>query len=248
MSGISACLAQVQHRIAEAAVSAGRDPRSIRLVAVSKRQPVAAIRAAYAAGQRDFGENYVQELTLKAEELADLPDIRFHMIGHLQRNKAKHVVLAASMVHTVDSVELVQELAKRALEYPVPAAKRLRVAGKDCDGRLPVLVEVNVGGEEQKSGCDPDTLSLVIDTIEASPSLQLAGLMTVPPFTEEAADSHAYFEQLVACRERHGGAIRLAELSMGMTLDLEYAIAAGATLVRVGTAIFGERSLDKAES
>src|SRR5271157_5316660 len=108
MSGISACLAQVQNRIAEAAERAGRDPNTIRLVAVSKRQPVAAIRAAYAAGQRDFGENYVQELVLKVKELADLSDLRFHMIGHLQRNKAKQVAAAASIVHTIDSPELAQ--------------------------------------------------------------------------------------------------------------------------------------------
>ena len=246
MSSISACLAQVQQRIETAAAHVGRDPRSIRLVAVSKRQPVAAIRDAYAAGQRDFGENYVQELLLKAKELADLPDIRFHMIGHLQRNKAKLVVQAASVVHTVDSVELAKELAKRALDCPVPVARRLAVAGRDLDDCLPVLVEVNVGGEQQKSGCEPDELSSVLDSIDASSSLQLAGLMTVPPFTDDAADSLCYFEQLAVLRERHGGSARLPELSMGMTLDLEVAIAAGATLVRVGTAIFGERSLNEA--
>ncbi len=241
MSGIAACLTQVQNRIAGAAKQAGRDPQSIRLVAVSKRQPVAAIREAYAAGQRDFGENYVQELALKAQQLADLPDLRIHMIGHLQRNKAKQVALAASIVHTIDSPELAQELAKRAVDCPVPSARRLHIAGADLNGRLPVLVEVNVGGEAQKSGCEPESLPKILDTIEACPSLQLVGLMTVPPFTDEAADSQPYFEQLVAQRERHGGAKRLPELSMGMTLDLEYAIAAGATLVRVGTAIFGER-------
>lgn len=241
MADIAACLTQVQKRIVEAAARAGRYPNTIRLVAVSKRQPVAAIRAAYAAGQRDFGENYVQELVLKAKELTDLSDLRFHMIGHLQRNKAKQVAGAASIVHTIDSPELAQELAKRAIDCPVPPEKRLHIAGSDLDGRLPVLVEVNVGGEAQKSGCEPEVLPRILDTIEMCPNLQLVGLMTVPPFTDEAADSQAYFEQLAAERERHGGAKRLPELSMGMTLDLEYAIAAGATMVRVGTAIFGER-------
>ncbi len=248
MAGIAECLAQVQDRIADAATRAGRDPNSIRLVAVSKRQPVEAIRAAYAAGQRDFGENYVQELMLKAEELKDLPDLRFHMIGHLQRNKAKQVVLAASIIHTVDTPELASDLGKRALACPVPPERRLRVAGSDFDGRLPVLVEVNVGGEEQKSGCEPDELPRVLEAIEASPGLQLVGLMTVPPITEEASASQAYFERLAAYREGNGGSRRLPELSMGMTLDLEYAIAAGATLVRVGTAIFGERAQREAST
>lgn len=242
MTSISAGVAQVQHRIAEAAVRASRDPHSIRLVAVSKRQPALAIREAYAAGLRDFGENYVQELTQKATELFDLPDVRFHLIGHLQRNKAKNVVQAVSIVHTVDCRELAQELARRAADCPVPPGKRLAIAGHNQEGRLPVLVEVNVGGEAQKSGCQPEQLPEVLDAVEGCPCLLLAGLMTVPPFTEQAAQSQAYFEQLAEHRERHGGSRRLPELSMGMTLDLEYAIAAGATMVRVGTAIFGERS------
>jgi hypothetical protein len=136
---------------------------------------------------------------------------------------------------------LAQELAKRAADYPVPSEKRLGDAEQNQDGRLPVLVEVNVGGEVQKSGCEPEELSRILDTVEACSSLRLAGLMTVPPFTDETAESLSYFEQLVEHRERQGGAKRLPELSMGMTLDLEYAIAAGATMVRVGTAIFGER-------
>ena len=241
MSSVAANLAQVQDRIAEAAKRCGRDAGSIRLVAVSKRQPVEMIREAHAAGQRDFGENYVQELMLKAKELADLTDIRWHMIGHLQRNKAKLVVQAASIVHTVDSPELAAELDKRATD-PLPPSRRFSLPGRDVGDRLPVLVEVNVGGEEQKSGCEPEALPSILDAIEASSKLVLAGLMTVPPFTDEAVDSTPYFERLVEERERHGGSNRLPELSMGMTLDLEYAIAAGATLVRVGTAIFGERA------
>jgi len=241
MEGIGERLESVKARIAAAAAAAGRDPGAIRLVAVSKRQPAEAMRAAYALGQRDFGENYVQELERKAEQLADLPDLRLHLIGHLQRNKVKAVVPLASVIHTVDSIELATEISKRAAGREVPSQRRLPIEGLARPELLPLLVEVNVGGEVQKSGCEPADVPALLDAIEALPNVQLAGLMTVPPFTDEAADSRPFFEQLVALREANGGARRLAELSMGMTLDLEYAVAAGATMVRVGTAIFGER-------
>lgn len=243
MPGVAERIEGVRQRILLAARECGRDPSEIRLVAVSKHKPGAAIREAYAAGQRDFGENYVQELERKAEELADLADLRWHMIGHLQRNKAKHVVQVASLVHTVDSAELALELDKRSKVFPVPDDRRLVVGGRSLDARLPVLVEVNVGGEQQKSGCEPDQVGAILDTIEGCAHLQLLGLMTVPPFTDEPAQSRPFFEQLAAERERHGGRARLPELSMGMTLDLEHAVACGATVVRVGTAIFGERSV-----
>jgi hypothetical protein len=245
MPGVAENLALVRQRILDAAKRCGRDPSTVRLVAVSKRQPVDAIREAYAAGQRDFGENYVQELVSKSQELAELTDLRWHMIGHLQRNKVKLVVLAASVVHTVDSSELALELDKRAKDFPVPPEKQLSFGARPMDARLPVLVEVNVGGEEQKSGCEPHELDSILDAVEGCAHLHLAGLMTVPPFTDEPDESKPYFEQLVAERERNGGPRRLPELSMGMTLDLEIAIAAGATLVRVGTAIFGERTANK---
>jgi hypothetical protein len=213
----------VRERITRAAQDAGRAPESVRLLAVSKTKPAALIREAYAAGQRDFGENYVQELAGKAEELSDLADLRFHMIGHLQRNKVRLVVQHVVSVHTVDSVRLAEELGKRA-----------------SDG-LAALVEVNVGGEVQKSGCAPAELERVLAAIEAQPALRLRGLMTVPPHTEDPAGARPYFDTLVRLRDQHGGAARLPELSMGMTHDLEHAVAAGATWVRVGTAIFGER-------
>lgn len=225
---IAARLAEVRARIERAARAAGRDASGVRLLAVSKTKPAQAIREAYAAGQRDFGENYVQELADKAAELADLAELRWHMIGHLQRNKAKVVAKLATAVHTVDSVRLADELGKRAAE-----------AGR---GRLTVLVEVNVGGEAQKSGCAPDQLEGVLAAIERAPSLVLSGLMTVPPHTDDPAGARPFFDQLVALRDAHGGAARLPELSMGMTHDLEQAVAAGATWVRVGTAIFGERA------
>ena len=235
MSGIPESLDRVRARLEQATASAGRAPRSVRLVAVSKFQPASAIRAAYAVGQRDFGENYVQELQAKADELADLPDLRWHMIGHLQRNKARVVAGLASLVHTVHSVELGRELDKRAAER----GKLARFA--TSNPRLPVLVEVNLGDEAQKGGCAPVALTEILSALEQAPNLSLAGLMCVPPHTPDPSGARPFFDELARLRELHGGAPRLPELSMGMTSDLEHAVAAGATIVRVGTAIFGER-------
>ncbi|MBK7578632.1 MAG: YggS family pyridoxal phosphate-dependent enzyme [Myxococcales bacterium] len=228
MLDVAARLRDVRQRIELAARQSGREPGSVRLLAVSKTKPAAAIRAAHAAGQRDFGENYVQELLEKAAELADLSDLSWHLIGHLQRNKTKHVAKLASAVHTIDSARLALDLDKRVAE-----------AGREP---LTVLVEVNVGGEFQKHGCSPDALGPLLETIEEARSLRLTGLMTVPPHTEDPAGARPFFDTLVALRDAHGGAARLPELSMGMSHDLEHAIAAGATWVRIGTAIFGERA------
>jgi pyridoxal phosphate enzyme (YggS family) len=170
----------------------------------------------------------VQELLQKAEELRDLPDLRWHLIGHLQRNKAKLVAPLVSLLHTVDSVDLARELDKR-----LAASTPTRV--------LPVLVEVSIAGEEQKHGLAPENLAEVLQGIEALPRLALRGLMCVPPFTDDPAGALPHFQRLARLRDEHGGAARLPELSMGMTHDLEPAVAAGATLVRVGTAIFGAR-------
>jgi len=233
-------LVAVRADVEAAAQRAGRDPSSVLLIAVSKTKPVELIRAAYAAGQRDFGENYVQEMAEKAELVADLPALRFHFIGHLQRNKAKVAARIASAVHTVDSVRLAEELGKRALEFPVPAARTFGTGAGDAS-RLAVLVEVNVGGEAQKSGCRPEDVAGILTAVEREPALRLAGLMTVPPFTEDPAASRPFFDELARLRDGHGGPSRLPELSMGMTRDYAHAIAAGATIVRIGTAIFGER-------
>lgn len=216
---IEAALRETHERIAKAAALAGRDPATIRLVAVSKTKPASAIREAYAAGQRDFGENYAQELAEKAAELADLTELRWHFIGNLQSNKAKLVAPVATMVQTVDSVSLASALARRLPD------------GKTLD----VLVEVNVGGEVQKHGVTADDLPALVAGIAAEPRLRLRGLMTVPPSDLGAAA--AAFEELSWLRARH----HLAELSMGMSADLELAIEAGATIVRVGSAIFGHR-------
>jgi PLP dependent protein len=230
-------LNRVRAALAQALESAGRAPGSARLVAVSKFQPASAIRAAYAEGQRDFGENYLQELQQKAADLADLSDLRWHMIGHLQRNKARAVAPIASLIHTVHSVELVRELDKRASGVSLLGARAF-VPG---ESRLAVLVEVNVGGEAQKSGCEPSALGPLLEALDEAKHLRSLGLMCVPPHTEDPSGARPFFEQLSRLRDAHGGAERLPELSMGMSADLPYAVAAGATIVRVGTAIFGER-------
>lgn len=226
---VADALEQVRARVRRAAVDCGRDQGSVKLLAVSKTQPGSAVREAYAAGQRDFGENYVQELEQKARELGDLPDLRWHLIGHLQRNKARFVAPLATLVHTVDSVELARELHKRR-----------EAAG--LAQPLDVLVEVSIAGEAQKHGVAPNELGALLDAIDSLPSLALRGLMCVPPLTADAAESRPFFDRLAGLAAEHGGAARLPELSMGMTSDLEHAVAAGATWVRVGTAIFGARA------
>ncbi|HTQ03966.1 MAG TPA: YggS family pyridoxal phosphate-dependent enzyme [Polyangiaceae bacterium] len=229
-------LRAVKERIARACEERVGLPHA-RLLAVSKGQPASLIRAAYALGQRDFGENYVQELAQKAETLRDLPELRLHFIGHLQRNKVKHVVLHAAAVHSVDSLTLVDELERRMQGREVAPGKR---AFGD-DPRLPILVEVSIAGETQKSGCPPAELGALLAAAERASSLRPIGLMCVPPLTDEPSGSRPYFDALARLRDEHGGRERLPELSMGMTADFEHAIAAGSTLVRVGTAIFGAR-------
>lgn len=222
---IAARLEEVHARIEAAARASGRDPSAICLVAVSKTHAPEAIREAYAAGQRAFGENYAQELESKAAALADLSDLQWHFIGHLQTNKVRTIAPIACSVHTVDSLHLVKELARRASR---------------ANRRLEALVEVNVSGEAQKSGVAPQELEDVLAAIESEPALMLRGLMTIPPFGDPAA-ARSVFSTLASIRNLHGGAARLPELSIGMSDDLELAIAAGATLVRIGTAIFGTR-------
>jgi pyridoxal phosphate enzyme (YggS family) len=221
-------LLAVRSEIARAAEQAQRDSSLVRLIAVSKGHAAPKIREAYAAGQRDFGESYVQELQQKAAELADLPDVCWHLIGHLQRNKARHAVKTCHVIHSVDSTSLAHEL-----------AHRLRGSGAQP---LRVLVEVNVGREPQKHGVLSEGLEELLRTVEQHPELHLVGLMTIPPNTERAEESLPYFQMLRDLRDQHGGTPRLPELSMGMSSDFEQAIRAGATLVRVGTAIFGQRS------
>jgi pyridoxal phosphate enzyme (YggS family) len=227
LEAVAGRLEGVRRQIREAATRAGRPPDAVRLVAVSKTKPPEAIRAAYAAGQRAFGENYAQELAAKAAALQDLPDLEWHFIGRLQRNKAKQVVQVARVVHTVDRADLAAELGKRAT-----------VLG----ARVRVLVEVNVSGEASKGGCPAEELAPVLAAIRAEPSLVAAGLMTIPPATDDPEAARTFFAALRGLRDRHGGEAMLPELSMGMTHDFAVAIQEGATLVRVGTAIFGARA------
>jgi hypothetical protein len=219
-------LGDVRARIARASAAAGRPEHEVKLVAVSKTKPPDAIREAYAAGQRAFGENYAQELAAKAEALADLVDIEWHFIGHLQTNKAKVAARFAHVVHAVDSSALAGELGKRA--------------ASDRAGPLVVLIEVNLGGEPQKAGATPSELAEVMAAVQAQPSLHLRGLMTMPP-AGDLDGARRTFETLALLRNMHGGPAVLPELSMGMSEDLEVAIACGASLVRVGRAIFGNR-------
>lgn len=225
-SEIAARLAEVRRQIEAEAAKAGR-PGGVRLLAVSKTKSPEAVRAAYAAGQREFGENYAQELAQKAEALRDLDGIGWHFIGRLQRNKAKQVVQVAHAVHTVDRVELAAELGKRA------AAAGVKVR---------VLVEVNVSGEASKGGCPPSEVGEVLAAVRAAPALEAVGLMTIPPETEDPEGARPFFAALRKLRDEHGGASVLPELSMGMTHDFAVAIEEGATIVRVGTAIFGARA------
>jgi pyridoxal phosphate enzyme (YggS family) len=219
-------LHEVRRHIDEAARRAGRDPSQVRLVAVSKLQPPEAIREAYAAGQRLFGENYVQELVAKAADLVDLPDLRWHFIGHLQRNKVKHVIDRVRVIESLDSERLLAEVDARAA-----------AAGVELD----VLVQVHIGEEETKSGCAPGDLGALLARADASRRVRLRGLMVLPPYELDPDEARPYFEALRGLRDAHGGSARLPELSMGMSHDFEVAIEEGATIVRVGTAIFGPR-------
>jgi hypothetical protein len=224
VSGIAERLRGVEERIRSAARRAGRAPEAVRLVAVSKTVAADAIREAYAAGARDFGENYAAELTGKIEVTRDLPGVRWHMIGHLQRNKAK-LMGDVDLIHTVDDPRLVEALAARFADRP-----------------RQVLVQVSLAGEEQKSGATPHDVPALLAAIAATGGRVTArGLMTMPPFFDDPGAARPLFRALRELRDRLGGPTALPELSMGMSGDYEAAIEEGATLVRVGTAIFGAR-------
>jgi pyridoxal phosphate enzyme (YggS family) len=202
-----------------AAIQAGI-PAGVTLVAVSKTQPAELVREAYAAGQRDFGENYAQEWRDKADALADLAELRWHFIGGLQTNKVKYLAGRVAAIHTVDRLELAREISKR-------------FAAKGAVAR--VYLEVNVGGEASKSGCAPDAAPALAEAVRALPAVELVGLMTIPPPED---DPRRHFRSLRALRDRLG----LPGLSMGMSADWRIAVEEGSTCVRVGTAIFGERA------
>ncbi len=226
MASIADNLHRVRDRIAEACVRASRDPAGVTLVAVSKTKSASLVEEAWKAGHRIFGENYVQEMLAKQEGLGHLDGLAWHFIGRLQRNKVRHVVGRVALIQTVDSVRLAAEIEKRA------AAGNLRVD---------VLIEVNVGGEDQKAGAAEEEARGVLEAVRASPHLALRGVMAIPPFEDDPEESRKWFVMLREVRERLGGETVLPELSMGMTADFEAAVEEGATMVRVGTAIFGER-------
>jgi hypothetical protein len=212
----------VEARIEHALARSGRKRPEITLVAVSKKFSAQRIREGYQAGLREFGENYVQEFAEKRPELADLPDARFHLIGHLQSNKARVACELFQVVETADSSKLLERLNAAAAERKI---------------RLEVLLEMKLSEEEAKSGARPEQLPELLETARACPQLELSGLMTMPPWSEDPERSRPYFQRLAELARRYG----LPKLSMGMSADLEVAIEEGATIVRVGTALFGAR-------
>jgi PLP dependent protein len=211
-------LREVRKRIERACARSRREVSSVTLIAVTKVFPASIIREAYDAGLRDFGENYVQELELKAPEVHDLTDARFHLIGHLQSNKARKASELFAVIQTVDAPKL---------------ARRLDEAGRPLD----VMLEVKLSTEEAKSGADPAELPALIDAVRATKNLRLLGLMTMPPWSDDPEPSRPYFRRLRELATQFG----LPNLSMGMSHDFEVAIEEGATHIRVGTALFGKR-------
>ena len=225
---IAANLAHIREGIAAAARKANRDPSSIRLVAVSKHKPVSFVNEAAHSGQLIFGENYVQELAAKALQVAVA--VEWHFIGHLQSNKAKYLAGLVTMIHSVDRISLAEELDRQW--------ERL---GKTCE----ILIQVNVSGESSKSGATAKEATALVKQISLLRNLKVRGLMTMPPFFDDPEDARPYFRELreladsISRQEIPG--VSMQELSMGMSGDYKVAIEEGATLVRIGSAIFGER-------
>lgn len=228
-AALRARLARVRERVAGAAGRVGRDPQSIRLVAVSKGFPADAVRTAADEGQTHFGENKVQEALDKIEETSDLP-LTWHLIGHLQSNKARKAALAFNVIQSVDRTELVTRLDAAAAE-----------AGRSIE----LLVQVDMAGEPGKHGAVPDVVAGVLAEAQNHRSARITGLMLLPPAASDAEEVRPHFAALRRLRDelvaRADGQLLLPELSMGMSHDFEIAIEEGATIVRVGTAIFGER-------
>ncbi|MCI8599348.1 MAG: YggS family pyridoxal phosphate-dependent enzyme [Lachnospiraceae bacterium] len=225
-------LAEVERKVCEACKRAGRSRSEVTLIAVSKTKPVSMIEELLPGGTRDFGENKVQELCEKYEQLPK--DIRWHLIGHLQRNKVKYVVDKACLIHSVDTLRLAQTISEEAV-------KRQMI--------VPILVEVNVAGEESKFGVSPKDTEDLIREIAKLPAIFVQGLMTIAPFVTDPEENREYFVNLkklsVDIKSKNIDNVCMNVLSMGMTGDYEVAIEEGATMVRVGTGIFGERNYIK---
>lgn len=224
----------VMERVGKAARKAGRDPGEVTVIAVTKMVEVKKIKEAFACGIRAFGENYVQEAQEKVPKIKD-KSVKWHYIGHLQKNKVKFAVELFEMIHTVDSLDLAEEINKKAKEKP-----------------MPVLLEVNLAREKTKTGIDPAGAIKLAKAISGMENLKLKGLMAIPPFSEHPEDSRPYFIALRRLAERINKerfpGVFLKELSMGMSSDFEVAVEEGATFVRIGTAIFGPREAKKAKS
>ena len=228
MSTIAGNIALVEARIRDAALAVQRDVTSVHLLAVSKTKPAAALREAYAAGLRDFGENYLQEARAKQVELADLP-LSWHFIGPIQSNKTRDIAEHFAWVHSVDRLKIAQRLSEqRPADLPP----------------LNICIQVNVSGEASKSGCNPADLPALAAAISALPRLKLRGLMAIPEPTQDRAEQDAAFATVRTLQESLN--MGLDTLSMGMSHDLESAIAQGATWVRIGTALFGARDYGQA--
>lgn len=223
-------LEALRESMEKACLACGRNPESVHLVAVSKTKGEALIREAHGTGQRLFGENYVQELAAKAENLKDL-DLHWHFIGHLQRNKARSVVQHCALIHSVDSLRLAEEINRQA----------------EKTGKIQsILLQIHLGGEESKSGLLPEELPAVLQALQNLKGIRVEGLMTIPPPAGEAEDNRVHFRTLRELMEKGNGLNLLLSpmttLSMGMSDDFQVAIEEGATLIRIGTAIFGKRS------
>lgn len=225
-------LRQVEERVKAACERAGRQRDEVTLIAVSKTKPVSMIEELLPGGTRDFGENKVQELCDKYEQLPK--DIRWHLIGHLQRNKVKYVVDKACLIHSVDSLRLAETISEEAGKKGV---------------NVPVLIEVNVAGEESKFGVKPEETEELVRQIAQLPGISVRGLMTIAPFVENPEENRVHFANLkklsVDIKKKNIDNVSMNVLSMGMTGDYEVAIEEGATMVRVGTGIFGERDYHK---
>jgi len=221
-------LSVIRERIAQATRACGRDPEEVRLVAVSKTKPAAAIAEAFRCGQRIFGENYVQELVSKSAELPE--GISWHFIGNLQSNKVRQIAGLVEMIHSVDRLSLAREI-----------DRQWGMLGKSCD----ILVQVNISCEATKCGTSSEELLDLVKEIAALPHLRVKGLMTMPPYYDDPEGARPYFaalKELAGIVEAEAiPGVEMRELSMGMSGDFEVAIAEGATLVRVGSALFGER-------
>lgn len=221
-------LRKIESDIASACSESGRNREDVKLIAVSKTKPVSALREAYDLGIRDFGENKVQELLDKYEQMPG--DIRWHMIGHLQRNKVKYIVDKVYMIHSVDSYRLAEEISREAVKKNV---------------NVSVLIEVNVAGEESKFGASVEETVSLVEDIAKLPNLTIRGLMTIAPYVENSEENRLYFAKLrqiyVDIIHKNIDNVCMKELSMGMTGDYETAITEGATYIRIGTGIFGER-------